>query len=380
MIRTGGHGQVEGREPGPGPLAGLRIVEFEGLGPTPFAAMLLADMGAEVVRIARPGSRPLLPQRPDFLERGRGHLPLDLKSAAGRRTALELLAHADGLIEGHRPGVMERLGLGPDVVLAANPRLVYGRMTGWGQNGPRALTAGHDINYIALTGLLHAIGPKSRPVPPLNLLGDFGGGALYLVTGMLAALIAAGRTGRGQVIDAAIVDGAAHLGTMIFSLLASGLWSDAREANLLDGGAPFYTTYACADDRFVAVGALEEKFYTALLDGLGLSPTELPDRADPANWRLIRNRFATVFRTRTRDEWAEHFAGTDACVTPVLSLSEARHDAHMAARGVFADVGGTLQPAPAPRLSATPGAARPEEPAPLDAAALLARWREEERG
>ncbi len=372
MTRTGMQGK--------GPLAGLRIVEFEGLGPTPFAAMLLADMGAEVVRIARPGGRPLLPQRPDFLERGRGRLPLDLKSAAGQETALRLLAHVDALIEGHRPGVMERLGLGPDDVFAVNPRLVYGRMTGWGQSGPRARTAGHDINYIALTGLLHAIGPKSRPLPPLNLLGDFGGGALYLVAGMLAALLAARRTGRGQVVDAAIVDGASHLGTMIFSLLESGLWADTREANLLDGGAPFYTTYPCADDRFVAVGALEEKFYLALLDGLGLSPAELPDRADPANWRLLRNRFATVFRTRTRDEWARHFAGTDACVTPVLSLSEAPHDAHMAARGVFIDVAGTPQPGPAPRLSATPGEARPEPPEPLDAASLLERWRREESG
>lgn len=365
----------QGVAPGEGPLAGLRIIEFEGLGPTPFAAMLLADLGADVVRITRPNHRPLLPQRPDFLERGRGHVALDLKSATGRDAALALMDHADGLIEGHRPGVMERLGLGPEIALERNPRLVYGRMTGWGQSGPRARTAGHDINYIALTGMLHAIGPRGRPVPPLNLVGDFGGGALYLVVGMLAALLEAERTGQGQVIDAAIVDGVTHLGAMIHSLFASGLWRDAREANLLDGGAPFYTTYSCADDRFVAVGALEEKFYLTLVEGLGLSPAELPSRADPANWRIIRNRFATVFRTRSRDEWARHFEGTDACVTPVLTLAEACHDPHLAAREAFVEVDGVREPAPAPRLSVTPPRVRPEKGAE-DLATVLARWQQ----
>jgi len=353
-----------------GPLAGLRVVEIAGLGPTPFAAMTLADFGAEVVRIERPGAQPLIAQKVDILNRGRGFVELDLKSAAGLETARGLIAQADGLIEGMRPGVMERLGLGPDEMLAANPRLVYGRMTGWGQEGPRATEAGHDINYISQTGMLHAIGGDD-PVVPLNLLGDFGGGGIYLAFGMVCAFLEAARSGRGQVVDAAIVDGVAHLAAMIFSLRASGLWADRRQANLLDGAAPFYTVYRCACGGHVAVGALEDKFWAALLEGLGLS--DLPDRGEVANWPTIRARLAEAFAARSRDDWAAHFAGTDACVTPVLSIDEAPDAVHMMARGIFTKAG----PQAAPRLSRTPGVARPgPTEAPLDPVRLLAEWSE----
>ncbi len=350
-----------------GPLHGVRIIEIAGLGPTPFAAMTLADFGAEVVRIERPGAPQLIAQERDLLNRGRGAVELDLKSRDGADRARALIGAADGLIEGMRPGVMERLGLGPEPMLAANPRLVYGRMTGWGQAGPRAPTAGHDINYIALTGVLHAIGGDD-PAVPLNLLGDFGGGGIYLAFGMLAALFEAARSGRGQVVDAAIVDGVAHLSTMIFSLLGAGIWADRRQANLLDGAAPFYTTYRCACGGHVAVGAIEAKFWAALLEGLGLK--DMPAQMSRPDWPAMRSRLAAAFAARPRDHWAAHFAGTDACVTPVLSLREARDDAHMAARGVFGPAG----PAPAPRLSRTPGRAAPAREDPLDAGALLAEW------
>lgn len=362
-------------EPPTGPLVGLRVVEMQGLGPTPFAAMWLADMGAEVLRIQRPGLKPLFPMEQDVLNRGRGFVELDLKSPEGRETARSLIERSDMLIEGMRPGVMERLGLGPEAFAQTNPRLVYGRMTGWGQSGPLAHTAGHDINYIALTGALHAIGPAEQPLPPLNLVGDFGGGAMYLIAGMLAALVSARLTGRGQVVDCAITDGAAHLAAMIHGMAAQGLWQDERQANLLDGAAPFYTTYRCADGGHVAVGALEPQFYAALLEGLGLEPETLPRRDDPANWPALREAFEARFATRPRDAWAEHFAQTDACVTPVLSLAEAPGHAHNAARATFVSLGGLTQPAAAPRLSATPGRARRgEERAPLDPAEVLATW------
>ncbi|PID36340.1 MAG: CoA transferase [Rhodobacterales bacterium] len=354
-----------------GPLKGLKVVEIAGLGPTPFAAMWLADMGAEVVRIERPGLKPLFPQNPDFLNRGRGFAALDLKTPADRDIAARLIARADLLIEGMRPGVMERLGLGPDEMLAANPKLIYGRMTGWGQTGPLAPSAGHDINYISITGALHAIG-SDAPVPPLNLVGDFGGGAMYLVAGLLAALHHAGKTGEGQVVDCAISDGTAHLSAMIYSLYGSGLWADAREANLLDGGAPFYRTYRCACGGYIAVAPLEEKFYQIACEGLGLS--DLPDRADPANWPALRTMFETAILEKTRDEWTAIFEGTDACISPVLSLSEAPDYAHNRARQSFVALDGT-QPNAAPALSKTPGKPhRGEEKIPLEIDPLLARW------
>lgn len=330
------------------PLTGVNVVEISGLGPTPFAAMLLADMGANVVRIERPDARPLLPQKPDFLNRGRPVITLDLKSTTGRAALLERLKTTDLMIEGLRPGVMERLGLGPAEALQINPKLVYGRMTGWGQTGPLAQTAGHDINYIALTGALHAIGTGETPVPPLNLLGDFGGGALYLVNGLLAALLAAQRTGAGQVVDCAIVDGTASLMTMIYSLAHSGLWQDQRAGNLLDGGAPFYGIYRCADNRFLALGAIEPRFYAALLTGLDLDTNALPDQQDQGRWPELRKIFATRIVQKTRDEWTAIFTGTDACVAPVLTMAEAPSHPFNTARNVFNPATG--EPRPAPRF------------------------------
>ena len=361
-----------------GPLAGLRVVEMAGLGPTPFAAMWLADMGAEVVRIERPGLKPLIPMRHDFLNRGRDFVALDLKNAEDLATARALIAAADMLIEGMRPGVMERLGLGPDVFRETNPALIYGRMTGWGQSGALAHTAGHDINYIGLTGALHAIGPAEGPIPPLNLVGDFGGGAMYLVAGMLAALHVARLTGRGQVVDCAITDGTSHLAAMIHGMAASGVWRDEREANLLDGHAPFYTTYECACGGFVAVGALEEQFYTEFTARLGFSPEELPDRADPANWPALRAIFARRFREKSRDEWARLMEGSDACTTPVLALREAPSHRHNRDRNTFIEIEGIPQPAPAPILSETPGRITGNAPrTPRDAHDILTRWRQE---
>lgn len=357
-----------------GPLSDLRVVEIAGLGPTPFAAMWLADMGAEVVRIERPGLKPLIPQKVDVLNRGRGFVALDLKAPDDQAKARALIDRADLLIEGMRPGVMERLGLGPEVFAPTNPRLVYGRMTGWGQTGPLAHSAGHDINYIALSGALHAIGGNA-PVPPLNLVGDFGGGAMYLVAGLLAALHAAGRTGKGQVVDCAITDGAAHLMAMMYSMYGSGLWVDAREANLLDGGAPFYRCYECACGGHMAVGALEAKFYAELLRLLGLDGTDLPRQMDISGWPRLRDAFATRFLAKSRDDWAAVFEGTDACTVPVLTLSEAPQHPHNAARGAFVTLADVAQPAPAPVLSDTPGAARTgAEHTPSNYAALLERW------
>ena len=334
-----------------GPLAGLTVVELAGLGPAPFAALLLAELGADVVRIDRPGGNTLLGS--GGLGRSRPSIAVDLKHPDGLATVQRLVDAADVLIEGLRPGVTERLGLGPVECLARNPRLVYGRMTGWGQDGPLAHRAGHDITYAAITGALHLVGTAERPMSPVNVLADFGGGALYLMVGILAALHSRQTTGQGQVVDAAMVDGAASLVTMFYALLAEGAWQDRRGVNLLDGGVPFYDTYACADGRFVAVGALEPQFYAALLDGLGLS-FEL-NQYDPAGFAAQREAFAATFRTRTRDEWAVHFAATDACVAPVLSLAEAPGHPHLAARGTFTDLDGHPAPRVAPRFSATPG-------------------------
>lgn len=356
-----------------GPLSGLRIVEIAGLGPTPFAAMTLADMGAEVVRIARPGSRHLLGLENDILDRGRGVLPLDLKTDAGRAVARRLIAKADGLIEGMRPGVMERLGLGPQD-FPENPRLVYGRMTGWGQAGPLAHTAGHDINYISLSGALHAIGPAARPVPPLNLLGDFGGGGMYLAFGMACAFLHAARTGQGQVVDAAISDGTAHLMAMIQSMAAGGQWRDRREANILDGAAPFYGTYRCKCGGFVALGAIETKFWEEFLRLAGIDAAGLPDRWDRARWPELRGIVAARLAERTRDDWAALMEGTDACLTPVLTIAEAPTHPHNAARGAYLSHGGTTQPAPAPRLSRTPGGIAGTAQEPLDPERLLRDW------
>jgi alpha-methylacyl-CoA racemase len=344
-----------------GPLAGVRVVEFAGLGPGPFCGMLLADLGADVVRIDRRGSRGGLIGAlgaTSLMDRGKRSIALDLKDPGDLVVVRALVERADVLLEGFRPGVMERLGLGPDELLAAHPALVYGRMTGWGQTGPLARTAGHDIGYIALTGALGATGrPDERPAPPLNLLGDFGGGGAFLALGALAALVHARATGQGQVVDAAIVDGTAVLTTMIHGMLDTGAWVDRRGVNMLDTGAPFYDVYRCADGEFVAVGALEEQFYAALLRGLGLAADEtLPDRRDPGEWPALRARFTDVFATRTRAEWWAVFEGTDACVAPVWSLLEATTDRHNRERGVFVEVDGRVQPDVAPRFSATPGA------------------------
>jgi alpha-methylacyl-CoA racemase len=360
-----------------GPLAGLKVVELAGIGPGPHAAMVLGDLGAEVVRIDRPsGGLALGTSGADPTLRGRRRVAADLKDPAGVEAVLRLVEHADVLLEGYRPGVTERLGVGPDDCHARNPRLVYARMTGWGQDGPMAPRAGHDINYISLTGALHAIGRAGeRPVPPLNLVGDFGGGSMLLVVGVLAALWEAQRSGRGQVVDAAMVDGASLLSQMVWGMLGQGLWTDGREENLLDGHAPFYDTYTCADGRYVAVGALEPQFYAALLTGLGVDAGELPAQYDRAGWPALRARFTEVFASRTRDEWAARFDGTDACVTPVLAFGEAAAHPHLAARGTIVDNDGAPpRAAPAPRFSRTtttvPGA--PHDPEPVER--VLADW------
>ncbi|HOB78983.1 MAG TPA: CaiB/BaiF CoA-transferase family protein [Ornithinibacter sp.] len=345
-----------------GPLDGIRVVELGGIGPTPFAGLMLAELGADVVRVDRPGERNPLALAAG-LRRSRPSIAVDLKSSAGSDVVKRLVDGADVLVEGFRPGVAERLGLGPEECLARNPRLVHARMTGWGQTGPWAQRAGHDITYAAVSGTLHALGPAARPVTPVPVIGDFAGGSMYLVVGVLAALIARGTTGRGQVVDAAMVDGAAHLFTMVHGLLGTGAWRDEREANLLDGGAPFYAVYECADGKFVAVGALEPEFWAELVTGLGV---DLPgEQYDPDTWEAQRAAFAAAFRTRSRDEWAEHFEGTDACVAPVLSLREAPTHPHAVGRGSFvADVNGHPVPRPGPRLSATPLRDPGPEPVP----------------
>jgi alpha-methylacyl-CoA racemase len=361
-----------------GPLSGLAVLEMAGLGPAPFAGMVLADLGATVVRVDRVGVHAVpLPPREDLQGRGKRSIAVDLKHPEGAALVRTLAARADVLIEGFRPGVAERLGIGPAECRAINPRLVYGRVTGWGQEGPLAATAGHDITYLARTGVLHAIGPAGGPpVPPLNLLGDYGGGGMLLVAGVLAALWQAQRTGAGQVVDAAIVDGAALLATQLYGLVHSGAWQDRRGANLLDGGAPFYGVYETADSRHLAVGPLEPRFYAEFAARLGLDPAETPDQLDVTSWPRLRTLIAARIATRTRDEWTKTFADGDACVAPVLSLDEAPADAHLDARGVFVESHGIRQPAPAPRFSATP-AATPSLPPPLPGEhtrAVLEEW------
>ena len=358
-----------------GPLTGFRVVEFAGLGPGPFACMMLADMGAEVVTLDRPGASKNLQST---IGRGRRIVELDLKDSAARNQAFDLLEHADALIEGFRPGVMERLGLGPDVVHARNPRLVYGRMTGWGQEGPLAQAAGHDINYISVTGALAAIGPSERPVPPLNLVGDFGGGALYLVVGVLAALLEAKGSGKGQVVDAAMCDGAASLMSMFFDFAAAGRWQGGRESNFLDGGAHFYGVYQCACGHFISVGSIEPQFYALLRQLAGLSDQAFDAQMDREAWPSLRQRVAQIFRTKTRDEWCRLMEGTDVCFAPVLSLSEAPLHPHMAARKTFVERHGLTQPAPAPRFSRTPSVIR--ESAKADIASLISEWGQRNSG
>ncbi|MEV6026998.1 CaiB/BaiF CoA-transferase family protein [Streptomyces sp. NPDC052036] len=350
---------AEAESPGQGPLTGVRVVELAGIGPGPFAAMLLADLGADVVRVERP-SGPGLAIDPDFdlTNRGKRSVIVDLKSEQGLAHVLDLVERADVLIEGYRPGVAERLGIGPEACHARNPSLVYGRMTGWGQEGPLAPRAGHDIAYIAVTGTLGLIGAADAPpAVPANLVGDYAGGSLYLVVGVLAALHHARATGTGQVVDAAIVDGAAHLASMIHGMLAAGGWQDRRGVNLLDGGCPFYGTYETADGQYMAVGALEPQFYEEFVDLLGLGG-QAPARKDVARWGELREAVAARFKTRTREEWTALFEGSDACVAPVLSLREAPAHPHLAARGTFTDVDGITQPAPAPRFSVTRTAVR----------------------
>ena len=338
-----------------GPLSGVRVLELEAIGPAPFAGMLLADMGADVLVVDRPGSSGLGLKRErwyDVMLRGKRSVTLDLKSPKGVEAALELISRTDVLIEGFRPGVMERLGLGPDPALARNARLVYGRMTGWGQEGPLAPRAGHDINYIALSGVLHAFGRNGQaPVPPLNLVGDFGGGGMLLAFGVACALLEARRSGRGQVIDAAMVDGAALLAAMFSGFLAAGQWSEERGANILDTGAPWYDVYETADRKYVAIGAIEEKFFAELTARLKL--LDLPPQHDRSQWPKMRQRFAETFKTKTREEWCRIFEGTDACFAPVLSWSEARNHAHSTARSAYVNVANVEQPAPAPRFSRT---------------------------
>jgi alpha-methylacyl-CoA racemase len=348
---------------GSGPLQGVRVIEIASLAPAPFGCMILADLGADVVQVDRVGkaARPMVPADP--LRRGRRSVGLNLKDPEGLGALLRLADSADVLVEGFRPGVAERLGFGPDVCLRRNPRLIFARMTGWGQQGPLADSAGHDIDYIAISGALGPIGRAGeRPVPPLNLVGDFGGGGMLLAVGVLAALVERTGSGRGQVVDAAMVDGSALLTTFVYGMRAVGMWRDERGTNLLDGGAPFYDTYETADGRHVAVGALEPQFYAELLNRLGLDGEDLPAQMDVAGWPVLRARFAEVFKKRTRDEWAAEFEGTDACVAAVLTPAEAPRHPHNAARGTFADVGGLVQPAPAPRFGRTPPAA-PRPPA-----------------
>jgi alpha-methylacyl-CoA racemase len=357
-----------------GPLSGVRIIEFLGIGPGPYACMLLSDMGADVVTLARQGQ--WQNDARQFVNRGRTVVELDLKNPEHIAQALELLGNADALIEGFRPGVMERLGLGPDACFARNPNLVYGRMTGWGQDGPLAQAAGHDINYIALSGALHAIGRAGeKPVPPLNLVGDFGGGGMLLAFGIACALIEAQRSGKGQVVDAAMVDGSALLMAMFFGFRASGLQSEQRGTNLLDGGAPFYDTYETKDGEHVAVGALEPQFYFELLGKLGIDPNGLPPQMDPAHWPALRQKLANTFKQKTRAEWCALLEGSDACFAPVLSIGEAAQHPHVRARGTLVEVGGLLQPAPAPRFGRTqPAPPTAPSHAGQDTDAALSAW------
>jgi len=363
-----------------GPLKGLRIIEMAGIGPAPFCGMLLADMGAEVIRVDRrektdlglPGSEPKF----DVLHRGRKSIAVDVKSEAGRDVVRRLASRSDALIEGFRPGVMERLGLGPDALLAINPRLVFGRMTGFGQEGPMAPRAGHDINYIALAGVLHTIGRKGEPpMPPLNLVGDFGGGGMLLGFGVVCAMLEAQRSGKGQVVDAAMVDGAATLMSAIFGFYAQGTWKEERGVNILDTGAPYYNVYETSDGKWVAIGSIEKSFYQDLLTRLGLANENLPEQLDESGWPVLAKRFAETFRTKTRAEWEKIFEGSDACFAPVLSMAEAADYPHNKIRKTFTSLGGVVQPSPAPRFSRTvPEIGRPPREAGQDTNTVLAEF------
>jgi len=344
-----------------GPLTGLKIVEFAGIGPGPFCGMLLSDLGADVVRIDRKGAGRGSPA--DITSRGRRSVALDLKQPTAVETCLKLMEKADGIIEGFRPGVMERLGLGPDVALKRNPKLVFGRMTGWGQFGAYSKAAGHDMNYIAITGALHAIGTKEKPVPPLNLVGDFGGGALYLAFGLLAGVIQARETGKGQVIDCAMSDGAASLMAMFYGFKAGGAWKEERRSNMLDGGAHFYDTYRCKDGKWVSIGSIEPQFYALLLEKTGIKDPEFAAQMNRDAWDGLREKLAAVIITKTRGEWDAIMGGTDVCFAPVLDLDEAPKHPHNVERQTFVEVAGVIQPAPAPRFSATPGAIQGPPPA-----------------
>jgi alpha-methylacyl-CoA racemase len=373
MRATGAHAEMSG------PLAGLKVVEMPAIGPVPFAGMLLADLGADVLRLDREVDADLgvsLDARVDITARGKRSLAIDLKSPGAPERVLAIFAKADVVLEGFRAGTMEKLGLGPDVALGVNPALVYGRMTGWGQDGPLARTAGHDINYLALTGALHAIGKADEPpVPPLNLVADLGGGSLYLLMGVLAALYERQHSGRGQVVDAAMVDGASSLMSMTYALVAGNQWSDRRSTNLLDGGAPWYATYACADGKYIAIGALEAKFFREFMSVAGIDPARFPNHMDSRCWPEMRATLAQVFRTKTREEWTRLVGERDCCVAPVLSMSEAPHHPHMRARATFVERDGVPQPAPAPRFSRTPGSIRRGAPHRNEGGAqVLADW------
>jgi alpha-methylacyl-CoA racemase len=357
-----------------GPLHGLRVVELAGIGPGPHAAMILGDLGADVVRVDRPTASNS-PAK-DAMLRNRRSVTADLKSAEGKQFVLDLVAKADVLIEGFRPGVTERLGLGPEDCAKVNEKLVYARMTGWGQDGPRALQAGHDINYISLNGVLHAIGRKGeKPVPPLNLAGDFGGGSMFLLLGILSALFERQTSGKGQVVDAAMIDGSSVLIQMMWSFRSQGLWSDERGTNMLDTGAPYYDTYETADGKHFAIGAIEPQFYAELLAKLGLDQAELPGQNDMARWEELRTTFTDVFKTKTRDEWAQIFAGSDACATPVLAFGEVLSEPHVAERDTFYETGAGLQPMPAPRFSRSrPGQPTPPPVVGADNDTILSDW------
>lgn len=365
-----------------GPLAGIKVVEIAGIGPGPYGAMLLADLGADIIRIDRStgvnafGQGPDAEPPADILARGRRSVAVDLKNPEGVATVLDLVEQADVLIEGFRPGVMERLGLGPDVCLERNPRIVYGRMTGWGQEGPYASAAGHDINYIALAGALEPLGRAGeQPTPPLNLVGDFGGGGMMLAFGVCAALVEVARSGEGQVIDAAMIDGAASLMTMTWSFKHMGIWADERGTNMLDTGAHFYDTYETADGKYVSIGSIEPQFYAELLRLTGIDPESLPKQMDKSQWPALKERFAEVFKTKTRDEWCELMEHTDVCFAPVLTMDEAPGHPHIAERETFTTVAGLVQPAPVPRFSRTPGSIeRPPPHAGQHTHEALAAW------
>ena len=367
-----------------GPLHGIKIIEMAGIGPGPMAAMLLADLGATVIRIDRATPSNLGIDRPlkyNFTFRNRKCVPLDLKAAGAAELVLKLVEQADGLIEGFRPGVMERLGLGPDVCLTRNPRLIYGRMTGWGQTGPMANAVGHDLNYIALSGTLGFIGREGQPpTPPLNVIGDMGGGALYLALGMVAAMMEARQSGKGQVVDAAITDGAASLASSVFGLNAGGQWNAARGTNILDSGSYFYDLYECADGKWLSVGAIEKKFHDELFRLLGMNPVDYPPQSDQSSWKKMKGILGAKFKEKTRDEWVAHFGDAEVCVAPLLSAEEAAVHPHNKARGTFVEIDGVLQPAPAPRFSRTQ-ADLPDPPQPMNdenSLAALGEWLDSE--